>query len=210
MGFLSGKRTTDRREAREILDLAELLDECAKSGPVSLEVYARIRCREATSLESAEGNARKLARRLRAKGYVIDLHGDGEAMTVDLRDRALRAEVERSLSWSKSNVSHTHQGGESIQGVYALGLSVGGTASAVGLPRDKVYRVLRTLGPLRHEGRPRVEERRSAEVIERAIEEGSKPGHVSRVARVLGCDRQTARRFLRRLARPHPPASGPS
>ncbi len=222
MGFLTKRKGMDKREAREVLDLAELVAYSLDHGPVPLERYARIRRCEG-KLESHERNARALVARLKALGYVVKAEGDAAKMTLDFgQDAALRGEVARSVDEAQAvlgvdpaedeeeakpdvlqPVSDTAIGAD-----YKLGLDIRRLCRRYGIHKDRVQSILFALRVrARQEGRPPVERRRSSVLVEEALKLGRKPedeasrqnGRVAKVARLLACDRTTAWRFLKRF-----------
>lgn len=217
MGFLTKRKGLDKREAREVLDLAELLDECARSGPVPLERYARIRRCEG-KIESHERNARALVARLRALGFVLATEGDAERLTIDFgRDEALRShvvrvedEASRVLGVTRKNDPDGNDSQqidgrallEAVERDYEAGLTVGGIVSRYGLRTERARLFVQAVTEPRRPGRRRIEEDRCAEILKLAMEDPrGVHGHVSRVARILGCHRDTARALLKRVAR---------
>lgn len=207
----------DKREAREVLDLAELVAYSLDHGPVPLERYARIR-RCSGKLESHERNARALVARLRGLGYLLVTEGDAERLTVDFgKDEALRAEIERSRDEASravglgepdegdGNDSPHLAGSALVQALardYRAGLTVGSLVSRYGLRTERALLILQAVGDRRRPGRRRIEEARCAELLRKALADPvGVHGHVTRVARLLACDRKTARALLKRLER---------
>lgn len=98
------------REARETLDVHELVQDSLTHGPVSLARFARIRSIASGDALSVERNARRLVARLCALGYCIDAKGDGRNLVVNFaQDEALVAKVERLVDHAQSLKNNAYQ-----------------------------------------------------------------------------------------------------
>jgi hypothetical protein len=201
------------REARDICDLHELIQDARRDGPVPLERFAAIRGFKSEKIETHERNARDFVRRLKLMGFLVEARGDGENLVLDFGvDDALRSEVERSIDEAQRARTSPVQCDEepaseappvaALVADHRLGLDVGRLCRRYGIGRDRMFLILMAAGVKSREARPlRLEERRCLTTLRLALDQPRGYGFVARVARVLGCHRNTARQVLRRLRR---------
>lgn len=214
MSFLTRTTGMTSNEAREICQLHELVQESLSSGPVALMTkYAQIWRVKAESVDSVERNARRLVARLKGLGYLVLTEGDGEKLTLDFSDRHLAVDVAASIDHATSvyDSGQSDEPGEdgqepaSLEAIAAdhrLGLTIRQLMRRYGLRQDRVRLLLAAKGCLPHrEGRLRVEEKRSAGIVSKALEAHGEGANLRQVARILGCSPETARAFLRRMKR---------
>lgn len=222
VSFLTRTPGMTSSEAREICQLHELVQESLSSGPIALMAkYAQIWRVRAESVDSVERNARRLVARLSSLGYRVVTAGDAHKLTLDFGvDEALRAELERSIDDAQAirtagdDFDEDEEGTDELQRIspesvasdHRLGMTIRLLARRHGITKDKVQSILQALRVSRQpEGRPPIERRRSVALIEEVFElarpregESRKNGRTSKAARLLGCDRTTAWRFLKR------------
>lgn len=214
MTFLTKTDGMTWNEAKEILELHELVAYSLMNGPVPLSVYVTVRRVKSDVIEHQERNVRRFVARLKGLGYRVETHGDAEKLAVDFgSDTALRSAVEREIDQATARCSsdnNSQQSGEdeddeerpldAVAQAHALGLDVRRLCRRFNVSPNKALLILRAKGiEPRHVGRPSVEELRDVEVLRMALEAPKGYGYVTGVARALGCDRTTVYRLLRRL-----------
>lgn len=218
MGFLTRSNGMSKQEARKILDLHELVEHSRRHGPVTLELYARIRRIPSDEVATWERNARRLVRQLRDLGYQAETEGDAERLTLFLADTALASKVRETIPEAERALGALDE--SACHRPSQEGIAEDRTAFRYGLRRlarrynlswravEKIVRSLERQGKSQPvEARAsRIEERRSDAVIAQALAAKAKAGtgsygRVSAAARILGCHRDTARAFLRRFDR---------
>lgn len=198
MGFLYKTNGITPREAREVCQLHELIEESIARGPVPLELYCKIwreewRAKRAPTddLASQERNARRLVQRLRELGYVVVTHGDKATLRLDFSvDEALRAEVERWLDRAEAvRIGPAAEDDDeddndsrrlmpmapldAIKAAHRMGLAVRSLCRRFKITERRMLVLLRALkADARSEGRPRLEERRSTLALEQAFHLG--------------------------------------
>jgi hypothetical protein len=213
--FLTGTAGMTSREARDICDLHELIEDSRRDGPVPVERFALIRGFRSENVDTHERNARDFVRRLKLVGFVVEARGDGENLTLDFgADGALRREVERSIDEAQRVRSSPIQCDDeaasealpvaSVVADYRLGLDVRRLCRRFGVGRDRMALILIAAGVQPRDARPlRLEERRCVDVLTKALSQPRGYGFVAAVARVLGCHRHTARAVIQRLGGRH-------
>lgn len=210
MAFLTRSPGLSSREAREILDLDELIQHCLQHGPVPLGRYARIRAVESDSLASWERSARRFVAKLRALGFRITAEGDREELRMDFSvDRSLRTEVARWIEkvCHLSRISDSEAAKEedctasvvTVLQAWSSGSGVKEIERELGFDHRKLRIILITTGKTpRPARRPRSEEQRDPLVVEAALKAQGGRGRIARVARILGCSWDAAKRFIER------------
>jgi hypothetical protein len=221
--FLTQTPGMTPNEARLISALHELVLASVKDGPVPLELYASIRGVNSEKPASWERSARRLVRELTGLGFFVEALGDGDSMAIDFgKDTALRRELEQvvdeATKWRSNGVGPISPNAEEsdvtdgdkarspevpttgVTSDYALGMTVKALCRRYGVGEHRMQSILVALRVERRKARPlRLEERRCAEAVERALDQPKKRGFVRNVALALGCHRHTASSFLRRL-----------
>lgn len=213
MSFLTRTPDMTLRESRQILSLDESITYCQLHGPMSLETYARIWAIPSEFPKSWERHLRRLVKQLGRLGFTLQVPSTKEAgFRIDAAvDEALAAvvkldAVEAGRFLQRDETSSGQPTAKANEDAPWLEISTdrknGATlrrlCARYGIGRERARSILEACGVGARPARPlRVEEKRCAAVVKKAVEVGSS-GSLKDVARVLGCSRETARAFLRR------------
>lgn len=229
MGFLSRSSTMSKQEARDILRLVDAIRWCEREQrPMPLLDFVEVFQSRSEVVEHHERAVRRVQSRLAQLGYRVHVTGKKDALLVDfsvdpeLRRHVMTEEACANATLTKTDSSPTkepqdlqEQDVRLRQLAFELRATVRSICRDLNIrDKDRVQRLLRAIRrPPLPARRERVEERVSPQTVERALDAGEqeKQGraarasscglNVSAVARVLGCDRSTAREFVRRMDR---------
>jgi hypothetical protein len=217
VGLLEGRTASERAShARLLLEL----DELTRGQWATLDLYAVVR--GITTLSAARRSIFRLKKTLAEHGVELEVVTERGAISAHFGTREiaewiepdLRAarELVRRLDARRGGLDHDDDepaGETEVISPQTISLEYRSRAKSFawiarkhGIGKGRLRRILVSTGPIRAPRlRRRVEERRPAALVARALDAADRGALLDEIAAILDCSRRTARRFLRRYGR---------
>jgi len=203
------------QRARLLLDL----DELAKLGWVSLDVYALVRRIDTT--QAARRSVYRLKSALAAEGVALEVTEKNGIVLARFGTPEIAAFLEPDLREARVLVERLDaaregrapdlaglanetdlMNPEAISIEYRARLrSLGWIAHKHGVGTRRLRKILASTGPIRSRGLRPIEGHRPRALVERALEAIDRRAPLREIAEILGCTRATAQRFMARHGR---------